>query len=78
MLVSVGYAVMTDQRNRHVTVQFERITQGAPTVDLFFKPPSSDATWLEADVCELRRPYDESGARPQNCHDCMSWSTTRD
>jgi len=68
-LISVGYAVLTDQRNKRVELRCKRISQ-SPASDLFLKPLGCSVTYPESDVRELTGDYGEV-KRPQECPKCI-------
>lgn len=70
-LISVGYAVLTDQRNKHIAVQCKRILKGTPTRDLFSTPLLCSGTCSDSAVQEMNRPYADLGSMAQNCPACM-------
>jgi hypothetical protein len=78
-LVCASYAVLTDQRDRRVNVQWTRIINGREPEDFFAAAPlECPAACLEKTITDLQHSYDEVLSRPQAsaCEDCRTHPIT--
>jgi hypothetical protein len=73
-LACVSYAVLTDQRDRHVEIRCKRIADGKDPEDLFPRPLRRAATYPEKATTDLQRGYRPLLSRPQACPDCIALS----
>lgn len=70
-LISVGYAVLTDQRHGHVQMFCKRIVYGRPITDFSSPPLRCAATCPDDAISQLQGDYVELRSRAQNCPDCI-------
>jgi hypothetical protein len=68
-LVSVSYAVLTDQQDKHVSLRCVRIKDGVTQKD-FFSAPKLPATYPESASADLKHGYPELLSRLQACPQC--------
>jgi hypothetical protein len=68
--VCVSYAVLTDQRHRHVEVRCKRIMDGRDPEDFFSSPLRCATTCCENAITDLQYDYRKLLLRPQACPDC--------
>ncbi len=68
--VCVSYAVLTDQRDRHVELRCTRIADGMPE-DFFSSPPRLPATCSESAITVLQGDVQKVRSRRQGCPDCI-------
>jgi hypothetical protein len=71
-LVCASYAVLTDQRDRHVEIRCKRVVDGREPEDFFSEPLRCTATCPEKAIIDLQHSYSELLSRPQasTCPDC--------
>lgn len=71
-LISLAYAVLTDQRDRCVRLECKRIVDGTATTDFFSSPLKCAATYAEELISQLRDvSYTGLRSRKQSCPDCI-------
>lgn len=71
-LACVSYAVLTDQRDRHVEIRCTRIADEKDPENFFSRPFRLAATYPEKATTDLQRSYRPLLSRPQACPDCIA------
>lgn len=71
-LISVGYAVLTDQKGMRVKASCKRVQNANRTRDLFAKPLGCSATYPKVEVDKLGGSFKQVRAREQACANCIS------